>query len=116
MNFVTFYIDGREWTAWAKVLTSTTTDATLLVDDWNLRTAWVFLVYRNHLDGTSRTVAGTVATRLLVGQHYTALLNPNGMANLRRRLLFQGQWLDGTCRTNLGATVTLWTAVAILIA
>ena len=62
MNFVTFNINRRERTGRTEVLASPATNAAGLVDS---RNSWRFLVIgvgRNHLDGSYRTVLGTVAT------------------------------------------------------
>jgi hypothetical protein len=57
----------------------------------------------------------TVATVDIVGEDDTVLANPYGMAHLSRRLVFAGDGLDGTGRTDLRAACALGAAVATLI-
>ena len=115
MHFVTFDIDGREGSRRTDVLTGTTTNTGCLVDGRHHRRLLVILIKRHHLDSSSWTVTGTVAARHLVGDGHTVFLNPNGMTDLDRRLLNLVDQFDGSCRTYLGATCTLRTAMTTLI-
>ena len=115
MHLMAFYIDGREGTRRTNILTGTAADTGRLVDSGNQGRLLIVLVERHHLDGSRRTVAGTVAALHLISQHYTVLLNPNSMPNLNRTLLYIVEWLDGSRRTDLRTACTLRTAVTFLI-
>ena len=78
---VPFYVYCRERTCRTQVLAGTTANTTLLVDS---RNKWVVLVVVkvNHLDGSRRTMALTVATFSLTSHGNTVLAYPYGMTNL----------------------------------
>ena len=94
VHLVSFHVDSGERTCWAEILAGTAAYAALCVNGWNLRKILV-AVRVNHLYGTCRTVARTVAARYLLLRRYAVLLYPDGMANLRRRLIGEGDELDG---------------------
>ena len=71
----------------------------------------VMLVF-NHLNGTGGAVSGTVATTDTIGEHHAIVLDPDGMTSMDAGLLFFGDGLDGSRRTDLAATGTLRTAIA----
>ena len=115
MHFVTFDIDGREGSRRTDILTGTTTDTGSLIDSGHHRRLLIILVERHHLDSSCRTVTGTVATRHIVGDGHTVLLDPHGMTDLDRRLLNFVNQFNGSSWTNLRATRTLRTAMTTLI-
>ena len=115
MYFVSLYMDGTEWLGRTEILTRSATDATALVDGWELYRVLVVLIHRNHHNGTRRTVASTVAALRPVGEDNAVLLRPDCMTYLNARLVFLLDRFDGTSRTNLTASVTFWSAVATLI-
>ena len=115
MHFVAFHIDGREGTGGTEVLAGTAADAALLVDGGHVGRFVVIGIAGHHLDGSCGTVALAVAAVYTVGEHQTVLLNPYGVANLRRCLVFEADGLDGSSRADLRAAVALGTAVAQLI-
>lgn len=114
MDLVALNIDGREGTSGTKVLARTTADTTALVDHRNLGTRLI-AIGTNHLDSTTRTMAGTVATRMTIGQRHTVLCHPHGMTQLRRGLLCQRDQSDSTGWANRRTGVALDTAVAVLV-
>ena len=116
MYFMTFYIDGRERTGGTNIFAGTTTDTDVHVNRGNPRRLLILFVKSNHRDGTSRTMTGTVAAIHAIADGNTVLLDPNGMANLDAGLLNVVKGFDGSCRTDIGTTCTLWTAEALLIA
>ena len=113
MYFIAFYIDSTEGSGRTEVLTGTATDALRLVDHGNI----VFFVtfIGHHLNGTRRTMTGTVVTTHIIGQHYTVFLNPHGMTDLLSRLFLTGDRTDGTRRTYLRTARTLGTTIAALV-
>ena len=68
-----------ERTRRTQVLACSATDATLSVDDRNLRRLFVLGIHVYHQYGSRRTVTGTVATFNSIGNRQTILLNPYGM-------------------------------------
>ena len=68
-----------ERTRRTQVLACSATDATLSVDDRNLRRLFVLGIHVYHQYGSRRTVARTVATFNTIGNRQTILLNPYGM-------------------------------------
>ena len=115
MYFVPLYVDGTEWFRRTEILARSATDATAQVDGRELWRSLVVRVCRNHHDGTRRTVTGTVATFHPIGKDDAILLRPYRMTYLNARLVFLLDRFDGTGRTNLAATVALWSAIASLI-
>ena len=89
MYLVSLDIDGREGTGRTQVFAGATAYAAGFVDCGNVGRLLVIRVRGYHLDGTDRAMAGTVATLYTVGQRDTVLLNPYGMAHLRRGLVFR---------------------------
>ena len=84
MAFMPLDIDGTERTCRTKVLAGTATDATLYIDNRNLRRLVIFGIGKHHRDGTGRTMAGTIATLYPIRQRHAVLLDPYGMAYLGR--------------------------------
>ena len=83
MHLVSFYIDSRERTCGTQIFAGATAYAACIIDSRNVGRCLVVGVAGHHLNGTNRTMAGTVATLHTVGQWYTVLLDPYGMTNLR---------------------------------
>ena len=133
MHLMPFHIDSAEWSCRTKVLACATAYADFGIHHWYAESLtfpywsalciypFAFLVHlerlvnRHHLDSTRRTFACTVTARLAVPKRYAVLLNPHRMTNLYCGLLFYGDRFDSTCRTNLRASSTLWSAEAFLI-
>lgn len=115
MHFMPLYVDGTEWLGRTKILARSATDATALVDGRELRRVLILRICRNHHDGSRRTVAGAVAAFHTIGEDDAVLLRPHCMTNLYARLILLLDRLDGTGRTNLAASVALWSAVATFI-
>ena len=115
MNFVSLNIYCAEWSRRTQILTSTAANADFGIYNRYLQRCLVILVRRNHHYCSRRTMACAVSTLNIVGKRNTVLLNPHGMANLDRRLLNLVDQFDGSCRTYLGATCTLRTAMTTLI-
>ena len=104
-----------ERTRRTQVLACSATDATLSVDDRNLRRLFVLGIHVYHQYGSRRTVTGTVATRHAICKYDTVLLGPYRVAYLYGRLVFGLDGLDGARRADLATTMALWSAVAPLI-
>ena len=133
MHLVSFYIDSAERACRTKVLASTTADAYLGIHYRNAENLtlvyWlalsihpfailvhlIRLVDRHHLDSSAWTFTCTVATGLAVSKRYAVLLHPNGMTYLYGSLLLYGYRKNSTCRTNIRASRTLWTAIALFV-
>ena len=115
MYFVSFDNDGREGTRRTDILTGAAADASLFVDGRHHGRLLVVLVEHHHLDGSRRTVAGTVATLHAVGQRHAILLNPHGVTDMNSTLLGFVERHDGTGRTNLRTARTLRTTIATLV-
>jgi hypothetical protein len=101
MYFMPLYIDGRERTRGTHILTGTAAYATALVDSGDRGRQVVVGVKGHHLDGTGRTMAGTVAALHAVVHADAVLLDEDGMAYLDARLLLNVYPADGTGRTDL---------------
>ena len=110
-----FHIDGAEGTGRTEVLASTATDTTLGVDNGYLHRMLVGSITGHHLDGSCRTMAGTIATIHPISQGYAVFPHPNGMTDTGGRFLFTGNGTDGIRRTHIGTAGTLGTTVAPLI-
>ena len=104
-------VDGREGTRRTDVLTGSAANAGSLVDSRNHGRLLVILVKGYHLDGTSGTMTGTVATLDFVGDGHAVLLDPYGMTYLDRGFLVLVDFHYSTCRTDFRAARTLRTAV-----
>ena len=116
MYFMSLNHDGRlAVLTRAEVFTGTTADADGLIDRGHHGRIAVFRVKGYHLNSSSGTVAGAVATGHIIIDSHTVLLDPYGMTNLDGRLLNGRDGFDGSRRTNLRTARTLWTAVAALI-
>lgn len=76
-----FHVDGTEGACGTQMLTGSATDAPLCVDHRYLQRFGVVRVGVDHEDGSSRAVAGTVATRDVVGKRHTILLYPYSMSD-----------------------------------
>lgn len=95
MLIETFYIDGRERTRRADIFAMATTDASFGIDmDTVLQ----------HGDGTSGTMASTVAARDMVGQHDAVVCNPIRLTTTDSRLLLLSDASDGVRRADIGTT------------
>ena len=115
MYFVPLHVDGTEWFRRTEILARSASDATAQVDGRELWRSLVVRVCRNHHDGSRRTVAGAVATFHSIGEDDAILLRPHRMTYLNARFIFLLDRFDGTGRTNLAASVALWSAIASLI-
>lgn len=115
MYFVAFYMDGAERLCRTEVLACSATDASAHIYGRELESVLVVLVDWHHENGSRRTVAGTVAAFHFIRKDDAVLLRPDGMTNLDCRFVFLLDRLDGTGRTNLAASVALWSAVSTLI-
>ena len=113
---MTFNIDSGNRTSRTQILTCSATDTQLCVDSRNLPRFRIIGIHWNHLDGTNRAMPCAVATLMFVGIDNTVLLDPNGMTNLDRRLIFNADRLDGTSWTSLRALHAFRTAIATLVA
>jgi hypothetical protein len=60
-------------------------------------------------------MAGTVATLYPIGNRNAVLLDPYCMTNLDRGLLVLINRFDGTCRTNLRATITFRATISMFV-
>ena len=76
-----FHIDGTEGARRTEVLAGTATDATLGVDNGYPHRMLVSGITGHHLDGSRRTMAGTIATIHPISQRYTIFTHPYGMAD-----------------------------------
>lgn len=115
MYFVPLHVDGAEWFRRTEILARSATDATAQVDGRELWRSLVVRVCRNHHDGSRRTVTGAVATFHSIGEDDAILLRPHRMTYLNARFIFLLDRFDGTGRTNLAASVALWSAIASLV-
>ena len=115
MYFVAFHINSTERTRRTEVFASTTTDATFGIHYRNLQRLLVVRILRNHLDSTSRTMAGTVATLLTIAIHNTIFGYQYSMTNLNSGLLFICNRLDSNCRTYFRTLGTFRTAITTFI-
>ncbi len=116
MHFVTFHIDGTEWTGWTEVLAGSAADAIGFVDGWDIYASGVVLVERNHFDGSRWTMAFTVSAIHTVRHRNTVLLDPHGMTDLCRTFVFHRDRSDGTSRTHFRALRAFRSAIATLVA
>ena len=115
MLFVSFDINSCERTSRTQVLTSSTTDTTLLVDHRYLDRIGLIGMQRYHLNGLHGAVTGTVATLLAIGHRHTMALAPYGMTNLNRRLVGPCDGSYRSCRAHFGTFCTLRTAIALFV-
>ena len=115
MYFVAFHINSTERTRRTEVFASTTTDATFGIHYRNLQRLLVVRILRNHLDSTSRTMAGTVAALLTIAVHDTVFSHPYGVTNLDSSLFFLGNWLDSTSRTYFRTLSTFRTTISTFV-
>ena len=112
MYLVTLHMDGRQRAHWAQMLAGTTANAGILVDSRHRGRQVVVGVGWNHLDGTCRTVACTVAAFALALGRDAEVHGHHGMSNLYARLLNLVEGLDGASRTYIRAAGALRAAVA----
>lgn len=112
---MTFHIDSTEGACGTEMLTGSATNAPLRVDHRYLQGLGVVRVRVDHEYGSCRTVAGTVATRDVVGKRHTILLYPYGMSDACGRLFLYGDRPDGSCRAYVSALRTLRSAIALLV-
>ena len=96
MLFVTFDVDSREGTRRTQIFAGSAANAAGLVDGRDVGRLLVVRIAGNHLDGSHRTVACTVATLHTVVDGHTVLLDEHGVTNLRGSLQFVRQGFDGT--------------------
>ena len=82
MLLMALHVDSTEGAYRTEVLTSSTTDIMVLINDWNARRLFILRIHWHHSDGPYWTMAGTVSTRHTIGNRQTVLLYPYGMANL----------------------------------
>ena len=101
MYFMSLYINGTEWTGRTEVLTGTATDTFRLVDGGDQYRHFIIRIQWDHFNGSSRTMALTIATLHSFGNRDTVLFDPYSMTYLSADFFFLGNRLDGTCRTNL---------------
>ena len=113
---MSFHVDGAEWPCGTQVLTGTAADTLRLVHGGDHHRHLIIGIKRFHLNGTGRTVAFAVAAFHPVGNGNTIFLDPDGMSDLRTRLLLQGNRFNSPCRTNLRTAVTLRSAIPPFIA
>ena len=123
MYLMSFDVDGAEGTAGAEILTGSAANAAFFIDNGDLQTDVVstailklreaFGVY--HLYGSRRTMAGTIATDNTIGKDNTVVTYPNGMADLRGGFFLDGDRMNSSYRTDIGAGGTFGTTVATLV-
>ena len=94
MHFVPFDVDGAEGTRGTQILAGSTAYATTLVDGRDVGRLFVVGIGQYHLDGSYRTMTGTVVTTHPVIQGNTVLLDPDGMSYLGRCLHLMTDGLD----------------------
>lgn len=137
MCFVSFYINGAEWTSRTEILALATAntflnvhhrDAEEVVDSTPIQLIAVgivplsiirilldALVYRHHLNGLSRTMSSAASALLVLRSRQTVLLHPYSMSNLDGSLLLFGDRFDGTSRADIRTACTLRAAIAVVI-
>ena len=113
MHLIPLHINRAKRSGRAEVLAGTAADAFVLVHGRHLHLAVRAFVV-DHLNGSRRAVAGTVATRYAIGQYYTVFLYPHGMADMDVGFCLAGNGLDGTSRADFAATCAFGTAVTAL--
>ena len=111
MGLVTLYVNGTERACRTKIFTGSATDATLFIHDREPGRIRNSGHGRHHLNGSRRTMTGTVSTFHTVCIHYTILIYEHGMTNLYGRFFSHRQGAYGTVRTNLGTSYTFRTAI-----
>ena len=87
---MSLHINGTEGACGAEVLASATADAAFFVNNGNLQTIGIpptILELReaicvNHLDGSRRTVTGTIAASDAISEHHAVVTYPHGMTYL----------------------------------
>ena len=131
MRFMSFYINGAEWTSRTEVLALATTDTFLFVHHRNhQQVAWLYavalriipllvvrilfdvLVKRHHLNRLGRAMGSTTATPLSLSHRQAIPLHPYGMSNLDGSFLFLGDGSDGSSGAYICTACTLRSAVA----
>ena len=108
---VPFDINGAERTARAEVLAGAAADAAGLVHDRNARGVGIPGLLMHHLDSPGGAVAGTVAALHAVGIDDAVGGDPDGMADLHRRLVLLGDRAYGPRGTDLRTLRTFGAAV-----
>ena len=81
MPLIPLDVYRTERTRRTQVLACSATDATLSVDDRNLRRLFVLGIHVYHQYGSRRTVTGTVAAAHSIANRQTVLLYPHGMTD-----------------------------------
>jgi hypothetical protein len=115
MLFVTFDVDGREGTRRTQILAGSTANAAGFVDGRDIGRLLVIRIARNHLNGSHRTVACTVATLHTIVDGHTVLLDKHGVTYLCGSLVLSLDGQNGTSGTNLRTTVALRATIATLV-
>ena len=84
MSLMSLHIDSTERACRTKILTGTTTDTTLYIDNRNLWRIRIIYLRRNHLYRCYRAMTGAITAIYSIGQRYTILPDPYGMTDLDR--------------------------------
>ena len=113
---MSFDIDCAEGACRTEILAGSATDAPLFVHDRNLWRTGVAGIRRHHLNGTGRTVPGTVSAFYSVGERHAVFLYPYGVAYLRGRLVRKCDRAYCSSRTDIAASRTFRAAVTAFVA
>ena len=82
MGLMSLYINGTERACRTKIFTGSATDATLFIHDRESGRIRDSGHGRHHLDGSRRTMTGTVSAFHTVCIHHTILIYEHGMTRL----------------------------------
>ena len=115
MTFMPFYINCAKRTSGAKVLASSTADATFFVDNRDFKGFRITGIGQHHGYCIRRAVDSTVATAFPIGQRNTILFYPNGMPHLDGGFLRFGYFKNGSCRTHFRTLDAFRTAISAFI-
>ena len=102
------------------MLTGTTADTLLFINDRNLTRTLVGRIAWHHLDSARWTAAGTKSAVDIIIEHHAILIDPVGGSHFGTcldsltLLLLSLETDDGACRTDIRATGTFRTAVTAL--
>ena len=77
-------VNGAERACRTKILTGTTTNTTLYIDNRNLWRIRIIYLRRNHFYRRYRAMTGTIAAIYSISQRHTILPDPYGMTDLDR--------------------------------